>query len=377
LGVTLVAQDAGVRGRVEQVRVEVRVTDNRQNPVTDLQASDFEITDDDQRQAIVTFIPPGRVQASTTAAPAAPPAGAPAAVSQEVAEPASAGRPVVVVLDDLHVAAPNTLKVTDSVRRFIETVVSSADSVAVVITSGAGGGQDFTADRRLVLQAIDRFRGQKLRSATVERMNDPKLNILGAIQPNADGNKPERANRARIALETLQKIADALAPFEDRRPMVLWVSEGPEYEVTDFPERNESNQWSISRGLRAAIERLNRVNAVTYAIDPRGVSAGNADQIQTSTIFEMYRSIGSAALRNEEVRAFGVVQTVATNTGGFAMLWRPNMSADFRRVTAAHESYYLIGYDAPAVNRGKYHAIVVRVRRPGVQVRAKTGYFLP
>lgn len=376
LGVTLVAQDAGVRGRVEQVRVEVRVTDNRQNPVTDLQASDFEITDDDQRQDIVTFIPPGRVQASTTA-PAAPPVGAPAAVSQEGAAPAAAGRPVAIVLDDLHVAAPNTLKVTDAVRRFIETVLSPADSVAVVVTSGAGGGQDFTADRRLVLKAIDRFRGQKLRSATVERMNDPILNLGGVIQPNADGNKPERANRARIALETLQKIGDALAPFEDRRPMVLWVSEGPEYEVTDRPQANESNQWSISRGLRAAIERLNRANGVMYAIDPRGVSPGNADQIQTSTIFEMYRSVGSSALRNEEVRAFGVVQTVATNTGGFAMLWRPNMSADFRRVVAANESYYLIGYEAPSTNRGQYHAIVVRVRRPGVQVRARNGYFLP
>jgi VWFA-related protein len=373
LGVSVFAQDSRVRSRAEQVRVEVRVTDNRQNPVTDLQASDFEIMDDDQRQAIVTFIPPGRVQASTTAAPA----GAPAAVSQESAAPAAAGRPVVVVLDDLHVGAPNTLKVTDAVRRFIETVVSSADSVAVVVTSGAGGGQDFTADRRLVLKAVDRFRGQKLRSATVERMNDPKLNLRGVIQPNADGNKPERANRARIALETLQKIGDALAPFEERRPMVLWVSEGPEYEVTDRPEANESNQWSISRGLRAAIERLNRVNAVMYAIDPRGVSAGNADQIQTSTIFEMYRSIGTSALRNEEVRAFGVVQTVAANTGGFAMLWRPNMSADFRRVVVANQSYYLIGYDAPAANRGKYHAIAVRVQRKGVQVRARSGYVLP
>src|SRR5687768_12251739 len=255
-GATTFAQDTGVRGRAEQVRVEVRVTDDRGNPVTDLQPSDVEITDDDQRQAIVTFIPPGRVQASTTAAPAAPPASAPAAVSQEGAAPAAAGRPVVVVLDDLHVAAPNTLKVTDAVRRFIETVVSPADSVAVVVTSGAGGGQDFTTDRRLALKAVDRFRGQKLRSATVERLNDPKLNFGGVIQPNADGNQPERANRARIALETLQKIGDALAPLEDRRPMVLWVSEGPEYEVTDRPEANESNQWSISRSMRAAIERL-------------------------------------------------------------------------------------------------------------------------
>ena len=189
------------------------------------------------------------------------------------------------MLDDLHVAAPNTLKVTDAVRRFIETVVSSADSVAVVVTSGAGGGQDFTADRRLVLKAIDRFRGQKLRSATVERLNDVSLNLGGVLSPNPDPLWPDRDNRARIALETLQKTADALAPLEDRRPMLLWVSEGPEYEANERTNTNQSSPWSISRSMRAAIERLNRVNAVVFAIDPRGVSAGNADQIQTSSIF--------------------------------------------------------------------------------------------
>lgn len=368
--------DARVGARAEQVRVEVRVTDSRNVPVTDLQQADFEITDDDQRQAIVTFIPPGRVQASTTAAPAAPPASAPAAVSQEGAAPAAAGRPVVVVLDDLHVAAPNTLKVTDAVRRFIETVVSSADSVAVVVTSGAGGGQDFTADRRLVLKAVDRFRGQKLRSATVERLNDVSLNLGGVLSPNPDPLWPDRDNRARIALETLQKTADALAPLEDRRPMLLWVSEGPEYEANERTNTNQSNPWSIGRSMRAAIERLNRANAVVFAIDPRGVSAGNADQIQTSSIFES-KDLGTLALQNENVRAFGLVQAVAANTGGFAMLWRPDMSADFRRVVAANESYYLIGYDAPATNRGKYHTIAVRVQRKGVQVRTRSGYILP
>ena len=364
--------DARVGARAEQVRVEVRVTDGRNVPVTDLQQTDFEITDDGQRQAIATFIAPGRVQATAAAAPAA----LPVAASRDGAAPAAAGRPVVVVLDDLHVAAPNTLKVTDAVRRFIETVMSSADSVAVVVTSGAGGGQDFTADRRLVLKAIDRFRGQKLRSATVERLDDVSLNLGGVLSPNPDPLWPDRDNRARIALETLQKTADALAPLADRRPMLLWVSEGPEYEVNERTNTNQSSPWSVSRSMRAAIERLNRVNAVVFAIDPRGVSAGNADQIQTSSIFES-KDLGTLALQNENVRAFGLVDAVAANTGGFAMLWRPDMSADFRRVVAANESYYLIGYDAPLANRGKYHTIAVRVQRKGVQVRARTGYFLP
>jgi hypothetical protein len=77
------------------------------------------------------------------------------------------------------------------------------------------------------------------------------------------------------------------------------------------------------------------------------------------------------------VRAFGVVQSIATNTGGFTMLWRPDMSRDFRRVVAADGSHYVISYDAPSTNRGKYHEITVRVQRRGLQVNARSGYFLP
>ncbi len=374
-GQTPASADVGVRAGVEQVRVEVRVTDNRDNPVTNLQASDLEVMDDGKRQNIAAFaLVAATSPASTTdnlssrRTPAA---------QDSPASPGASGRVVVVVLDDLHVAATNTPRVKDSVRTFIETVVSAADSVAIVFTSGAnGGGQEFTPDRRLALAAVDRFRGQKLRSATVERLQDPRLNFAGIVDPNADPNQADRANRARISLEALRGIADALASFEDRRPMVLFVSEGPEYEVIEQSRANQSDQWSINRGIRDATVALNRVNAVLFAIDPRGVSSGNADQIHASSVFET-AGVGASAIQREDSRAFGVVQAVSANTGGFTMLWRPNMSRDLRRVIAADSSYYLISYDAPSTNRGKYHDITVRVRKKGMRVNARSGYFLP
>ena len=250
-------------------------------------------------------------------------------------------------------------------RTFIDTVVPAADSVAVVFTSGAnGGGQEFTPDRRLVLAAVDRFRGQKLRSATVERLLDHRLNIAGIVDPDADPHQADRANRARISLEALRRIGGALTAFEDRRPMVLFVSEGPEYEVTRQLRANRSDQWSINRGIRDATEALNRVNAVLFAIDPRGVSSGNANQIHASSVFET-AGAGSSAIQQEHLRAFGVVHAISTNTGGFTMLWRPDMSRDLRRVIAADSWYYLLSYDAPSTNRGKYHDIAVRVQRRG------------
>jgi VWFA-related protein len=362
--------DAGLTARAEQVRVEVRVTDDDGHPVTNLQMSDFEIRDDGKAQDIVTFtLVNSESQASTAA-------NLPAA-SDAPTRAGASGRAVVLVLDDLHIAASNTARVKDAVRAFIDRVVSAEDSVAVVFTSGgSGGGQDFTSDRRVVLGALDRFRGQKLRSATVERLQDPRLNLGGVVDPNADPNQLDRANRARISLDALRTIGDALAVFEDRRPMVLFVSEGPEYEVAEQSASNRSDQWSINNGIRDAARTLNRVNAVVFAIDPRGVAAGNADQIHASSVFET-SGVGSSAIDRESRQALGVVHAITANTGGFTMSWRPNMSREFDRVVVADRSYYLIGYGAPSNNRGKYHDIAVRVRRRGVQARARSGYFLP
>lgn len=371
----VIKPDVGVQAGVEQVRVDVRVIDDRDAPVMNLQASDFEVLDDGKPQDITTFavVAAASIQRAATATTTV--TSSPPPPSKDTTPSADASsRRVVLVLDDLHVAATNTPRVTKAVRAFLDRVVPASSSVAVVYTSG--GGQEFTTDRQLAIKAIDRFRGQKLRSATVERMNDPILNQRGVLLPNADMHQVDRENRARNSLEALRNIAGAIGPSEERRPLLLFVSEGPEWEVTDDPRSNRSDQWSINRGIRDALESLNRNNVTVFAIDPRGVSTGSADQIYASTIFES-KNIGSAAIQGERVRAYGVLAAVAVNTGGFPMLWRPDMSRDFDRVSVADGSYYVLGFVAPTINRGKYHSLTVRTKRNRVQVFARSGYFLP
>ena len=45
-----------------------------------------------------------------------------------------------------------------------------------------------------------------------------------------------------------------------------------------------------------------------------------------------------------------------------------------RRIVDDLSNYYLLGYYSPAEADGKFHKISVRVKRPGVQVRARSGY---
>jgi VWFA-related protein len=275
-------QSAVVRGGVDQVRVDVHVTDSHGNPVTDLQPGDLQIADDGQPQQILTFavVKPGAppyAVVTMASTPRAPDVAAPSA-------PAPESLAIVIVLDDLHVAAANTPRVTGAVKSFLDNVVSPADSVAVVFTSGeSGGGQEFTSDRTLVVSALERFRGQKLRSAAVERQQDPLIRRSGKATDHIDPVEPERENRARIVMDALGRIGEALGRTGERRRLVLLVSEGPEYQEVQRRRSGTSDQWSMNDGVQRAVQSLNRANAVVYAIDPRGVSTGNPAQIESSS----------------------------------------------------------------------------------------------
>ena len=75
------------------------------------------------------------------------------------------GRVYVMILDDLHVDAMRTQRVRQSARQFIERNLGANDLMAVIFTGGrATDAQDFTSNKRLLLNAVDKFMGRKLQS---------------------------------------------------------------------------------------------------------------------------------------------------------------------------------------------------------------------
>jgi hypothetical protein len=106
--------------------------------------------------------------------------------------------------------------------------------------------------------------------------------------------------------------------------------------------------------LREIIDDANRGNASFYMIDPGGLrSVAPADR--------------SSAMR-----------MLADNTDGYAMLNTNNLEAGFKRMADDLSSYYLLGYYASNTKPdGRFRQITVRVKQPGVTVRARKGYRAP
>src|SRR6185503_9053316 len=70
------------------------------------------------------------------------------------------------------------------------------------------------------------------------------------------------------------------------------------------------------------------------------------------------------------------LRTLSENTDGRAIVNRNDLVAGMRQITRDASAYYLIGYNSSqAPSDGKFHEIKVRVKRPGVQVRARKGYW--
>ena len=73
----------------------------------------------------------------------------------------------LIVLDDQHTGFDRTVRVREIARQFIGRAVGPDDVAAVVYTGHNDASQDFTGNRQLLFRAVDKFVGDKLRSATL------------------------------------------------------------------------------------------------------------------------------------------------------------------------------------------------------------------
>src|SRR5262249_49271287 len=68
------------------------------------------------------------------------------------------------------------------------------------------------------------------------------------------------------------------------------------------------------------------------------------------------------------------LRSMADSTDGLAIVETNDLNTGMRRIVEDLSAYYLIGYYSSGKLDGKFHKITVRVKRPGVSVRARRGY---
>lgn len=124
------------------------------------------------------------------------------------------------------------------------------------------------------------------------------------------------------------------------------------------------------------MDEANRANVSFYPIDSRGLPVFDTSLAETFTDNRGYRGPMPIARDQQLLRnRIATLQTLAENTDGRAVVNSNDIEGGLARVVADLTSYYLLSYySTNQALDGKFRRITVRVKRPGVEVRARRGY---
>ena len=119
--------------------------------------------------------------------------------------------------------------------------------------------------------------------------------------------------------------------------------------------------------LREVYDLANKNNTAIYAIDPRGLAVFE---------FGLDRPAIDAKTDSGYLNSTrNTLRVLAENSDGRAIIDRNDMTGAMKQIVRDSSAYYLLGYTSSQPSDGKFHEIKVRVKRPGLQVRARRGYW--
>ena len=385
-------------------------------PVTDLKPEEIEILEDNRAQAIEGFrIVQARGQGTVRTQPE---------LNNVPAMRAAAENPdsrlFVLFFDTWHVSTEGSSKAAAPVSELLNRVVGANDLVGLTTPDLPARGLSFT-HRTTAIESMTR---ETIAWSQRDRINttDPREGEYVLCYPDNDRERPQFRGVAKEMIErrreqkTLRALDELIAHLDtlgDERKFIVLLSEGwvlfrqnsalgAVLEPGSLPslppigpgtarspggtatinaydrgfaacERERSMLAFVDHSLelRQLAQRANRANVTFYVIDPRGLAAFD----------DSIGPLRPAAPSEDRARLsarHGGVRELAFNTDGAVVLNTSDVKGGVARMMADLNSYYLLQYYStnPKLD-GRFRQISVRVKRPGVQVRARPGYLAP
>ena len=359
------------------VVVNVGVRDGDGRVVEDLEAEDFEITEDGKRQEVAVFEfqqldGDGLFAADTT----------PLEADAEVARrrditPSAPGqvryrdrRLLVFYFDFSSMPPADQIRAQRSALKFLDEHMTPEDLVAVMaFSSRLQVLQDFTDNRELLGEVISSFRTGEASELAGWAETDEAEAVDDGAAFVADESEFNIFNTD-LKLSALESAAKMLASLPEKKALI-YLSSG----VGKTGTENHSQ-------LRSAINAAVRANVAFYPIDARGLVAeaplGDATQgSQRGT--RAYSGAGQRQRRQRFNDQQETLFTLAADTGGKALLNNNDLSVGMVTAQQDVSSYYILGYYSSNEKMdGRFRRVKVRVRsRPKLKLDYRSGYFGP
>jgi VWFA-related protein len=372
------AQEVTFKTETKLVVVNVTVKDKEGKPLTSLKKEDIEIYEDGVKQNLAVF--ELEQLSNDLLTPVAATGGAPtlqerapvAPVGQAVTTAASATpvrhqdkRLVGLFFDFSNMPQADQLRAKDAAADFISKQMTASDLVSIMVYGNRFDVlEDFTDDRDRLLSRLQKLafgEGAGLADAAAAAADDGD-DSGGFVADDTEFNV-FNTDRKLTALEDATK---KLAAFPEKKALIYFSSG---LSLTGIENQSQ---------LRATVNSAVRANVAFYPVDARGLVA-------TSPVGDASASSGrgtgaftgskQAGNRSAAQGSQDTLYTLASDTGGKALIDSNDLSLGIRQAQQDISSYYILGYySTNAAEDGKFRKISVKLAGKELQANAKVDF---
>jgi VWFA-related protein len=413
-----------------EVVLDVVAKDKKGRPVTDLTSQDFEVFEEGVKQPIESFklitrgaagktvntVDENPVDTTKTAEPAA-------SRIDRRSDPEVGVSVVALVFDRL---SPDARKrANDSAMSYVDDNAGLSSFVGVfAVNLNLYTLQNYTTDVGLVKKAIEKagslasssFDSSTTRSGMAENQAARQA-VMGAAASAASGAGAAGGGaaaaaagaaaaiagidqqfevmqeRSRETFEVLQRDQQGYATTNGLMALVSAMQRLPGRKAVIFFSEGMALPPNVQQHFRSVINSANRANVSVYTVDAAGLRTESPlqearNQINSrsrqrmDTLDEALRSpdaLTKGLERNEDFLNYnpqnGLVW-LATETGGAFIGDTNNIGPKLKQIDEELNTFYLMTYSPINQNYdGKFRNISVKVKRGGVELQSRKGYF--
>lgn len=373
---------------VNVVNVDVSVSDRSGKPVMNLTRDDFTIFEDGKPMNISNFsLIEKTVNSITTTTPATP---------QAATSAAPVHRKLLILVDNNYLQKQERDRALRTIETYLQSAEFQGEWAVAAIAHMIIPVQPFTSDKALIHAAFAKVQRMAVSASyhEIDRsiLSDQSRKNLDIGEEYDYGQSIRFSSREQTYrnLMTLKYTARAVAAMaqsysaDDGKKFMILVTGGMENN-TSFTNYDKSTdrqmeqlRLEMAKIVDVMIREANAANFTIHVVNAktRGMQAPQHDvenQSSGMNVTNLYtEKWGSEPIDTSDVDSIPL--SVALGTGGM-YLPSANIAESIQRIDRQTANFYSLGYTPDHNGDRRYHTIKVRVKKPGVTVANRVGYY--
>jgi VWFA-related protein len=176
-------------------------------------------------------------------------------------------------------------------------------------------------------------------------------------------------DRLRLSFSTMDKLIS----YEGTKPgrkLVVWISPGWPMLSGPNVQFSPKEQQAFFNWIADFSNSLRTSRITLYAVNPEGAGTNMMRDFYYESFLKGVRNVNQANAGNL------ALQVLATHSGGRVLNSSNDLTGEINACVADASASYVMSFDsAPADRINEYHALTVKVSKPGIKTRTHAAYY--